>query len=91
MACGESQSGGEDAVVGARGTATLEVAEDDSAGLDPGQVLDLAGDDVADPAESAVAEGVERFVKGDGAALGELGPLRRRRRCRSSCRRPVGV
>ena len=64
VACGEAQAGGEDAVVGARGAAALEVAEDDGAGLDPGQVFDLAGDDVADPAEPAVAEGVERSRRG---------------------------
>ena len=45
MAGGEAEPGGQDAVVGARGPAALEVAEDDAAGLEPGLLLDGVGDD----------------------------------------------
>ena len=73
MAGGESEAGGEDAVVGARGAATLEVAEDDAAGLVAGGVFDELGNGVTHPAQANVAEGVGLAVEGGQAAVGELG------------------
>ena len=46
------ESRGEEAVVGDRRPPTLNVPEDGGAGFDTGSLLDLVGDDFADPTEA---------------------------------------
>ena len=52
----DAEPGGQHPVVGGGRTAALDVSEDRDAGLEPGALLDLLLQGVADPAETLVAE-----------------------------------
>lgn len=51
------------------------MAEDDATGLVAGLVLDHLGDDIADPSEADMAEGVGLGRDGGRPFVGELGPF----------------
>src|SRR5437588_103597 len=72
---GDPESGGENPVEGGRRAAALDMAENRDPCLEPGALLYLLGDPVADAAEAHVAELVDLArLHRHGALLG-LGPL----------------
>ena len=73
---GDAEAGAQDAVEGDRAAAALDVAQRGGAALDAGAAVDLAGQDLADPAEDLVAVDVDlgrRDREGAGLGQGALG------------------